>query len=69
MRLIPLYLHLILLTLGNAFLLTLVAVYLSAQGAPAMQIGLVGSAFYLGMLGASFLPIILFNASVMCAHW
>ncbi|ART81327.1 MFS transporter [Oceanisphaera profunda] len=54
MRLIPLYLHLILLTLGNAFLLTLVAVYLSAQGAPAAQIGLVGSAFYLGMLGASF---------------
>ena len=54
MRLIPLYLHLILLTLGNAFLLTLVAVYLSAQGAPAAQIGFVGSAFYLGMLGASF---------------
>ncbi|ART79210.1 MFS transporter [Oceanisphaera avium] len=54
MRLIPLYLHLILLTLGNAFLLTLVAVYLSAQGTPAAQIGLVGSAFYLGMLGASF---------------
>ena len=54
MRLIPLYLHLILLTLGNAFLVTLVAVYLSAQGAPAAQIGLVGSAFYLGMLGASF---------------
>lgn len=54
MRLIPLYLHLVLLTLGNAFLLTLVAVYLNAQGAPAAQIGLVGSAFYLGMLGASF---------------
>ncbi|WP_417615300.1 MFS transporter [Oceanisphaera sp.] len=54
MHLIPLYLHLILLTLGNAFLLTLVAVYLNAQGAPAAQIGLVGSAFYLGMLGASF---------------
>ncbi|GHA22205.1 MFS transporter [Oceanisphaera arctica] len=54
MHLIPLYLHLTLLTLGNAFLLTLVAVYLNAQGAPAAQIGLVGSAFYLGMLGASF---------------
>lgn len=54
MKLIPLYLHLILLTLGNAFLLTLVAVYLSAQGAPAAKIGFVGSAFYLGMLGASF---------------
>ena len=54
MYLIPLYLHLTLLTLGNAFLLTLVAVYLNGQGAPAAQIGLVGSAFYLGMLGASF---------------
>lgn len=54
MHLIPLYLHLTLLTLGNAFLLTLVAVYLNAEGAPAAQIGLVGSAFYLGMLGASF---------------
>lgn len=54
MYLIPLYLHLTLLTLGNAFLLTLVAVYLNDQGAPAAQIGLVGSAFYLGMLGASF---------------
>ncbi|PSJ47629.1 MFS transporter [Zobellella endophytica] len=54
MHLIPLYTHLILLTLGNAFLVTLVAVYLNGQGAPAAQIGLVGSAFYLGMLGASF---------------
>ncbi|MBR9856961.1 MAG: MFS transporter [Gammaproteobacteria bacterium] len=54
MYLIPLYLHLTLLTLGNAFLLTLVAVYLNDQGAPAAQIGLAGSAFYLGMLGASF---------------
>ncbi|MGO1793509.1 MAG: MFS transporter [Oceanisphaera sp.] len=54
MRLVPLYFHLILLTLGNAFLLTLVAVYLNAQGASAAQVGLVGSAFYLGMFGASF---------------
>ncbi|OIN04526.1 MFS transporter [Oceanisphaera psychrotolerans] len=54
MYLIPLYTHLTLLTLGNAFLVTLVAVYLNGQGAPAAQIGLVGSAFYLGMLGASF---------------
>ncbi|MCT7655614.1 MFS transporter [Oceanimonas sp. NS1] len=34
--------------------MTLVAVYLNGQGAPAAQIGLVGAAFYLGMLGASF---------------
>ncbi|MDV2857381.1 MULTISPECIES: MFS transporter [Oceanimonas] len=54
MHLVPLYTHLILLTLGNAFLVTLVAVYLNGQGAPAAQIGLVGAAFYLGMLGASF---------------
>ena len=54
MHLIPLYLHLTLLTLGNAFLLTLVAVYLNAQGAAATEVGLVGSAFYMGMLGASF---------------
>lgn len=54
MHLIPLYIHLILLTLGNAFLVTLVAMALNAQGAAAAQIGLVGSAFYLGMLGASF---------------
>ncbi|MBO1518647.1 MFS transporter [Oceanisphaera pacifica] len=54
MHLLPLYLHLTLLTLGNAFLLTLVAVYLNAQGTSAAQIGLVGSAFYLGMFGASF---------------
>ncbi|OYD21364.1 MFS transporter [Oceanimonas baumannii] len=54
MHLVPLYTHLILLTLGNAFLVTLVAVYLNGEGAPAAQIGLVGAAFYLGMLGASF---------------
>ncbi|WP_116473070.1 MFS transporter [Zobellella maritima] len=54
MHLIPLYTHLVLLTLGNAFLVTLVAMTLKAQGAPTTQIGLVGSAFYLGMLGASF---------------
>ncbi|MDP5291105.1 MFS transporter [Oceanimonas sp. CHS3-5] len=54
MHLVPLYTHLILLTLGNAFLVTLVSVYLNGQGAPAAQIGLVGAAFYLGMLGASF---------------
>jgi UMF2 family putative MFS family transporter len=73
MHLFPLYTHLILLTLGNAFLVTLVAVYLNGQGAAAAQIGLVGSAFYLGMLGASFFADKLIqrlghvNALVLCS--